>query len=117
MERTSCLSARQFSVMARQTADALLSLNEGAAVHSDTPILNTAYAQLGQKLLSDAEDYGRLSFYLAHEQKNSLAILKTSLENGGHHEYDSVLSDMKCCIDDILTLQLPGAQEPTITWI
>lgn len=88
----------------RQTADALLSLNEGTAVHADTPILNTAYAQLGQKLLSDAEDYGRLSFYLAHEQKNSLAILKTSLENGGHHEYDSVLSDMKCCIDDILTL-------------
>ena len=88
----------------RQTADVLFSLYEGAPAHTGTPILNAAYAQLEHKLLSGAEDYKRLSFYLAHEQKNVLAILQASLETGGHHEYDSVLTTMKCCIDDILTL-------------
>ena len=89
---------------AQQTADALFSLHEDVSAHTDTPILNAAYAQLEQKLLSGVEDYKRLSFYLAHEQKNALAILQASLETGGHHAYDSVLTTMKSCIDDILTL-------------
>lgn len=89
---------------ARQTAEALFSLHEGAPTRADTPILKAAYTQLEQKLLSGAEDYKRLSFYLAHEQKNALAILQTSLETEGHHEYDGVLTTMKCCIDDILTI-------------
>lgn len=88
----------------KKTADALFSLHEGAPTHADIPILNAAYLQLEQKLLAGAEEYKRMSFYLAHEQKNALAILQASLETGGHHEYDRILTDMKSSIDDILTL-------------
>ena len=44
---------------ARQTANALFSLHDGVPMYTDTPILNTAYAMLEQKLLSGAEDYKR----------------------------------------------------------
>lgn len=51
-----------------------------------------------------AHDYRQLQAYLAHEQKNSLSAIKSTLELDGQSEYIPYLDDISNSIDDLLTL-------------
>lgn len=52
----------------------------------------------------NAHDYRQLQAYLAHEQKNSLSAIKSTLELDGQSEYIPYLDDISNSIDDLLTL-------------
>lgn len=71
---------------------------------SESPALTKAYEILKNKFDIQLEDYKRLNTYLSHEQKNELAILKTSFELSNDKKYLSTLNNIIGGIDDILTL-------------
>lgn len=70
--------------------------------------LNTAYEQIKQNFQGYLNDYKRLNSYLSHEQKNALAILRTSMELHHQDEYLPQLDYISNSIDDILTLSEQG---------
>lgn len=73
-------------------------------VLSDEPILTATYEILKYRFDSQLNDYKRLNAYLTHEQKNSLAILRTNLELSENVEYLNIIDNIADSIDDILTL-------------
>lgn len=73
-------------------------------VLSEEPILTTTYEILKYRFDSQLNDYKRLNAYLTHEQKNSLAILRTNLELSENRDYLNIIDDIADSIDDILTL-------------
>lgn len=71
---------------------------------TESPTLTKAYEILKNKFDIQLEDYKRLNTYLSHEQKNELAILKTSFELSNDKKYFTTLDNIIGGIDDILTL-------------
>ena len=67
-------------------------------------LLNEAYQKMRSKFKENIEDYKRLNSYLSHEQKNEIAILRTSLEQLENQTLVYKLDQMSESIDDILTL-------------
>lgn len=70
--------------------------------------LNNAYQQIKQSFQANLEDYKRLNSYLSHEQKNAIAVLRTSMEVHHQKEYLPQLDYISNSIDDILTLSEQG---------
>lgn len=71
---------------------------------TDNPKLSAAYAKIRLTMEKHLNDYKRLNSYLSHEQKNSLAILRTNLELSGHTDCLELIDGMTDGINDILTL-------------
>ena len=67
-------------------------------------LLNSAYGEMKEKFKDSLDNYKRLNSYLAHEQKNEIAILRADLENSNSVEYIDLLDNITDSIDDILTL-------------
>lgn len=63
-----------------------------------------AYENIKEKFKLNLEDYKKLNSYLSHEQKNTIAILRTNLEIDDNKEYIKLLDNISDSIDDILTL-------------
>lgn len=61
-------------------------------------------AKMKKEIETNAHDYRQLQAYLAHEQKNSLSAIKSTLELDGQSEYIPYLDDISNSIDDLLTL-------------
>lgn len=90
----------------KDTLNIVQQLNSAVSdsVTSDDPVLSLAYAHLKEKFDDRLEDYKRLNSYLSHEQKNALAILRTSLELSENQEYVKNIDYISDSIDDVLTL-------------
>lgn len=76
---------------------------DGTSVKVD-PALSEVYDDIKQKFNENLEDYKRLNTYLSHEQKNTLAILRSQLEIDQKLDYVQTLDIVSSGIDDILTL-------------
>lgn len=83
-------------------------------VTSDDPVLASAYGSLQQTFENQLNDYKRLSAYLAHEQKNEVAILRTRLELSENLEHLKTLDNIAHSIDDILTLSETADTSPLV---
>lgn len=70
----------------------------------DHPMLQETVRLLKMSFDEQLYDQQKLYSYLSHEQKNTLAILKTELEATNHKEYQKKLDDLSSSIDDVLTL-------------
>lgn len=68
------------------------------------PIMAQVYKELKDRFDSHIEDYKRLNSYLSHEQKNAIAILRTSLELSESKELISTLDKVSDSVDDILAI-------------
>ncbi|WP_321386912.1 HAMP domain-containing sensor histidine kinase [uncultured Enterococcus sp.] len=76
--------------------DSLQSLDNG---------IQQALSALRQDYAASLEDYKRLSSYMTHEQKNTIAVLKSNLEQQTGTEADlRLLGRLTDSVDDILTL-------------
>lgn len=64
----------------------------------------TAYGMIRQSFEDRLEDYKRLNSYLSHDQRNTLAVLRTSLELSAQTQYLSGIGYLTASIDDMLTL-------------
>lgn len=81
---------------------------------SEEPVLASTYKSLKEKFDSQMSDFKRLSAYLAHEQKNQVAILRTRLELSENNEDLKKLDDITDSIDDILTLSENADTSPIV---
>lgn len=72
------------------------------------PQLNAAYMQIKENFQGYLNDYKRLNSYLSHEQKNAIAVLRTTMEVKHQTEYLPQLDYISSSIDDILTLSEQG---------
>lgn len=67
--------------------------------------IQQALSALRQDYAASLEDYKRLSSYMTHEQKNTIAVLKSNLEQRTGMEADlRLLGRLTDSVDDILTL-------------
>ncbi|MCC0655951.1 MULTISPECIES: sensor histidine kinase [unclassified Clostridioides] len=73
-------------------------------VLSIDPIMSKVYKDLKDKFDSHIEDYKRLNSYLSHEQKNAIAILRTSLELSGNEELLNTLNKVANNVEDVLAI-------------
>ncbi|MCC0728114.1 MULTISPECIES: sensor histidine kinase [unclassified Clostridioides] len=73
-------------------------------VLSIDPIMSKVYKDLKDKFDSHIEDYKRLNSYLSHEQKNAIAILRTSLELSGNEELLNTLNNVSNTVEDVLAI-------------
>ncbi|WP_052446677.1 ATP-binding protein [Candidatus Soleaferrea massiliensis] len=71
--------------------------------------LEPAYETLRKRLDVPFEDYKRLNSYLSHEQKNTIARMRTRMELDENRSYLAELDNLTAGIDDILTLSDSGA--------
>lgn len=91
----------------RRIMDTAKSLTaEGIDEHAQEshPAISSVYHVLNSKFNSLLEDNKRLYSYLSHEQKNTIAILRTNLELDGQTDYLDMIDELSNGIDDILTL-------------
>ena len=86
-----------------ETAATLIQCENDTAAPSD-PAVMSVYRILQRRFETLLDDNKRLYAYLSHEQKNTIAVLRTSLELSGHIEYLDAMDDLSNGIDDILTL-------------
>lgn len=84
-------------------------------VFSSNPTLSLAYEHLKEKFDDSLNDYKRLNSYLSHEQKNSLAILRTNLDLSQSTEYLKNLDYISDSIDDVLTLSENSEMSPLVS--
>lgn len=73
-------------------------------VLSIDPIMSKVYKDLKDRFDSHIEDYKRLNSYLSHEQKNAIAILRTSLELSGNEELLNTLNKVANNVEDVLAI-------------
>lgn len=93
----------------RQIAGKLRTIADENAPWDTGEDLEPAYASLQRKLDVSFEDYKRLNSYLSHEQKNTIARLRTRMELDENSAYLAELDTLTAGIDDILTLSDSGA--------
>lgn len=80
-------------------------LDKKASLHSLDKGIQEALTALRQNYAVSLEDYKRLSSYMTHEQKNTIAVLKSNLEQRTGTENDlRLLGRLTDSVDDILTL-------------
>jgi signal transduction histidine kinase len=80
-------------------------MDKEASLHSLDKGIQHALSALRQDYAASLEDYKRLSSYMTHEQKNTIAVLKSNLEQQTGREADlRLLGRLTDSVDDILTL-------------
>lgn len=100
IKRIQTKSTRQIAGKLRTIVD------EDAAL--DSVNLEPAYASLRKRLDDHFDDYKRLNSYLSHEQKNTIARIRTRMELEENSTYLVELDTLTAGIDDILTLSDSG---------
>jgi signal transduction histidine kinase len=93
----------------KQLIDGLDSISDGSASYGDDAALTAAYKRVEGLVERNISDYKRLQFYLSHEQKNNIAILKADPDIGKNTDRLRILGHISDSIDDILTLSDTGA--------
>lgn len=95
------------SILMKQSeefAQSIKNIETDVQVLSDNIIFNKTYDEIKTKYNDYLKDYKRLNSYLSHEQKNSLSILKISLEQNKDLENIKQVDNIISNIDDVLTL-------------
>ncbi|MGC6768106.1 sensor histidine kinase [Enterococcus sp. LJL128] len=94
-----------------QTKQTISIIEELRMIDGDSQLKNLdngiqkALDTLRENYAASLEDYKRLSSYMTHDQKNTIAVLKTNLEQQEDTEDDlRLLSRLTDGVDDILTL-------------
>ena len=103
-------------IQMRQTISIIeeLKLIDGPSniTHLDKGI-QRALEKLREKYSASLEDYKRLSSYMTHEQKNTIAVLKSNMEHQAATQADlGLLTRLTDSVDDILTLA--GSQDEAL---
>lgn len=93
----------------RQIAGKLRSIADEEVQWDTGEDLEPAYDLLQRRLNVSFEDYKRLNSFLSHEQKNTIARLRTRMELDENSAYLAELDTLTAGIDDILTLSDSGA--------
>lgn len=70
----------------------------------ESTIVNDSIEQMQRALTVSKDDYVRLSSYMAHEQKNLLAILRAKIQLKEDNELLSEVDKMSEALDDVLTM-------------
>lgn len=96
-----------------QDAD-LLALGKEEDLSVSNPAVLSVYHTLHQRFENLLDDNKRLYAYLSHEQKNAIAVLRTSLELSGCVEYLDAMDELSNGIDDILTLSETASTAATV---
>ncbi len=81
----------------------MCSVDDSSFLQSNSA-LSKGYLELEKHFEEKLKSYKKLSSYLSHEQKNSIALLRAKLEYYKHREYLNQLDELSSSIDDILTL-------------
>lgn len=79
-------------------------LEDSSDTMIDNQMLAAAYEKLKKRFSERLDDSKRLYAYLSHEQKNTLAILRTNLELNNYAASHRELDELADSIDDVLTL-------------
>jgi signal transduction histidine kinase len=87
----------------------------GAFFADDDPALASAYRRVQRLVDRSVSDYRRLQFYLSHEQKNDLAILRADPDLVGNEALSQVLGRLSDNIDDVLTISDTSNDTPLET--
>lgn len=88
----------------QEVSEQLIKLQNGEEIVCENPALCKIYEEIENKFQSNLSDYKRLNSYLSHEQKNAVAILRTTLELDGQKDNIAMLDRVAASIDDVLTL-------------
>ena len=88
----------------KEIAMNIKSIEDEEDILSLDPIMSHVYKELKDKFDSHMQDYKRLNSYLSHEQKNAIAILRTSLELKGDEELIKTLDKVSDSVEDILAI-------------
>ncbi len=81
----------------------ICSVNDSSFLQYDNQLFK-GYQKLEKHFDEKLKSYQKLSSYLSHEQKNSIALLRAKLEFYKHREYLTQLDELSSSIDDVLTL-------------
>lgn len=88
----------------KRIANSLNHIQKNHINEVDDPILRDAFDHIKKEYQQHFEDDQRLTSYLTHEQKNTLALLRSNLELGHMEESFKNLNQLNEGIDDILTM-------------
>ncbi|RDY25089.1 sensor histidine kinase [Romboutsia weinsteinii] len=87
-----------------EIANNIKNIKDEEEILSLDPIMSKVYKELKDKFDSHIEDYKRLNSYLTHEQKNAIAILRTSLEINKDQELLLTLDKVSDSVEDVLAI-------------
>ncbi len=79
-------------------------IEENEEILNIDPVTYKFYKELKDKVNSHIEDYKRLNSYLSHEQKNAIAILRTSIELEGNKKLLDTLDKVSNSVEDVLAI-------------
>lgn len=80
------------------------SVEENEEILNIDPVTYRFYKELKDKVNSHIEDYKRLNSYLSHEQKNAIAILRTSIELEGNKKILDTLDKVSNSVEDVIAI-------------
>ncbi|MDR0885292.1 MAG: HAMP domain-containing histidine kinase [Clostridiales Family XIII bacterium] len=91
--------------------DNIASEEMAAAYYKDSSLTNAhdkalvaAYARVEELIEENVQDYKRLQFYLSHEQKNNIAILRANPSVSKNDDEMRILDRLSDSIEDVITL-------------
>lgn len=96
-----CKVREQENIVILQSMDKLI---ESRNDISKSNSFSKAYERIELNFQNNFNDFKRLNTYLSHEQKNSISILRTKVENNEHLDYLKYIDYLTNSIDDVLTL-------------
>jgi two-component sensor histidine kinase len=99
----------------KQLIDGLDSISDGTTGYDGDEALRAAYKRVENLVERNVSDYKRLQFYLSHEQKNNIAILRADPDISGSTDKLQILGHISDSIDDILTLSDSASDTPLET--
>ncbi|WP_278599767.1 sensor histidine kinase [Clostridium tertium] len=80
------------------------SIEENEEILNIDPVTYKFYKELKDKVNSHIDDYKRLNSYLSHEQKNAIAILRTSIELEGNKKLLDTLDKVSNSVEDVIAI-------------
>jgi len=96
--------SRQSELHAKRLANNIESIEKNPGVLGEHPAIIRAYSSIKEKIGDFADDYVKLSSYISHDQKNSLARLRARLELAGDLDVLNDIDNISSGLDDVLTI-------------